>query len=468
MSTLQSVSVTTSITALSHDGRGIAHVKGKTTFIENALPGEKVAFVYTKQRGKFDEGKTVEVLEASVDRAQPACAHFGVCGGCSLQHMTSAAQLAYKQKTFLEQLQHFGKVQPKELLPPLTGPIWGYRRKARLGVKYVVKKNALLVGFREKNNHFLADIKQCETLHPAVGYLIEALKELIADLSVYQQLPQVEVAIDDQETALIFRHMVDISDDDKNKLIIFAQQHQIRMYLQPNKPNPIHLLWPQDGRELLSYQLPDFDVTLQFHPSGFTQINTEINRQMVRQAVQLLGLDDKDCVLDLFCGVGNFTLPIARHCAEVIGMEGDADLIKQAQQNAQNNQISNANFYQADLTQSLPLDKIKKCNKLLLDPPRTGALEVIQQLKALRVERIVYVSCNPATLARDAGELVQQGYRLASAGIMDMFPHTHHVEAMAVFEKNPNRFRKYFGAKNGVDLDISGHRAPHEPMEFDE
>jgi 23S rRNA (uracil1939-C5)-methyltransferase len=428
--------VTTIITALSHDGRGIAHVKNKITFIENALPGEKIAFVYTKQRGKFDEGKAVEIIEASVDRAVSLCAHFGVCGGCSLQHMTSEAQLAHKQKMLLEQLQHFGKVQPKELLTPLTGLNFGYRRKARLGVKYVAKKNKVLVGFREKNNHFLADITQCETLHPSVGHLIQALQELITSLSIYQHIPQIEVAIDDQETALIFRHLVDIAEDDKNKLIDFAQDHKLRIYLQPNKPNPINLLWPQDGRELLSYQLPEFDVTLQFHPTGFTQINTEINRQMVKRAVELLELNKEDQVLDLFCGVGNFTLPIARHCATVIGIEGDAELIKQAQLNAQHNQITNANFYQMDLTQPLPVAKLINCNKLLLDPPRTGALEVVQQLTALKnIKRIVYISCNPATLARDTGELVQQGYRLLSAGIMDMFPHTHHVEAMAVFAK---------------------------------
>lgn len=423
------------VTALSHDGRGIAHINGKTTFIENALPGETASFVYTRQHSKFDEGRAVEIMVASADRAEPRCPHFTICGGCSLQHMSSEAQIAHKQKMFLEQLQHFGKVQPEKILPPLTGPVWGYRHKARLGVKYVMKKNAVLVGFREKNNRYLADINQCEVLHPSVGHLIQPLKELITSLSVYQHIPQIEVAISENDTALIFRHLIDLSPEDKNKLIAFAKEHALRIYLQPNKPNPLQLLWPEDDRELLNYQLLDYDLNLQFHPTGFTQINTAINQKMIKQALELLALQSTDNVLDLFCGVGNFTLPIARYCNEVIGMEGDEELIARAQQNASDNVISNAHFYKTDLTQPLPISKIKNCNKLLLDPPRTGALEVVQQLKQLNIKRIVYVSCNPATLARDAGELVQQGYRLTHAGIMDMFPHTHHVEAMAVFER---------------------------------
>lgn len=434
----QTFPTTTSITALSHDGRGIAHINGKTTFIENALPNETVSFVYTKHHSKYDEGRAIEIINSVPERAEPKCQHYGVCGGCSLQHISSAAQLDIKQKMLLEQLKHFGNVQPETILPPLTGSIWGYRRKARLGVKYVAKKNAVLVGFREKNNRFLADLKRCEVLHPSVGNLIGELKLLITDLKAYQQIAQIEVAVSDNETALIFRHMAPLVKEDLEKLINFAKAHNLKIYLQPGNPQTVHLLWPEQGDEYLHYNLSEYDLTFAFQPTGFTQVNTEINQQMVKRTLELMELKNTDRVLDLFCGIGNFTLPIARSCAEVIGVEGDADLVKQAEKNAQHNSISNAKFYKADLMADWNVATWAKnsFNKVLLDPPRTGALEVMQHITQFKAERIVYVSCNPATLARDAGVLVQSGYRLAAAGIMDMFPHTHHVEALAVFIKN--------------------------------
>jgi 23S rRNA (uracil1939-C5)-methyltransferase len=427
----------TPITALSHDGRGIAHINGKITFIENALPGETVSFTYTKRHNKYDEGRAVEIVTASADRAEPLCRHYGVCGGCSLQHMSSAAQLVLKQKMLLEQLQHFGGVQPETILPPLTGLLWGYRRKARLGVKYVAKKGGVLVGFREKNNRFLADLQSCEVLHVSIGHLIAELKTLISNLQAYKDIPQIEVAVDDDQSALIFRHMAPLETADQDKLIAFAKIHSLRLYLQPGGPQTVHLIWPENVSDKLSYRLPDYDLALTFQPTGFTQINTEINRQMVKQAIELLALKSTDRVLDLFCGIGNFTLPLARNCGEVIGVEGDADLVKQAQQNAEVNRIANAYFYQADLTADFAGAAWAKnsFHKIMLDPPRAGALEIAQNITRFKAERILYVSCNPATLARDAGELAQRGYRLVQAGIMDMFPHTQHVEAMALFVK---------------------------------
>lgn len=456
-----SEAVVATISALSHDGRGITHINGKTVFIENALPGETVSFRYQKRRGKFDEGRAETVLEAAPERALPRCQHYLICGGCSMQHINSTTQLQLKQKLLLEQLQHFGKVHAENILPPLTGPLWGYRRKARLGVKYVQKKNAVLVGFREKNQRYLADLERCEVLHPSVGNLIQPLKLLIANLKAYQHIPQIEVAIGDTATALIFRHMLPLEDSDLDKLIAFAQTHTLQLYLQPGGPQSVHLLWPTAEEATLRYRLAvnssvssvatddnhaaaaqpaaadtcSTELTFHFQPSDFTQVNADINQQMVARALELLAPKASDRILDLFCGLGNFTLPIARLCATAVGVEGSEALIQRASQNATLNNITNAQFYQADLTSDfVQLPWCHDFDKILLDPPRTGALEIVQKISLLGAKRIVYVSCNPATLARDAGELIRQGYRLSQTGIMDMFPHTHHVEAIALFE----------------------------------
>lgn len=426
------------ITKLSHEGRGIAHINGKTTFIDGALPGEDVSFIYTSRKSKYDEGQLVEVLNAAAIRAVPLCQHYGVCGGCSLQHVQPEAQIALKQEMLLEQLAHFGGVKPEQILPPLTGPVWGYRRKARLGVKFVTKKQRLLVGFREKNGRYLADINRCEVLHPKVGTLLPALQQLISQLSAYRAIPQIEVAMGDEICALVFRHMEPLAADDLQQLRAFAQQQALQIYLQPGGEDSIRPLWPE-APEPLTYALPDFGVNLQFQPADFTQVNVDINRRMVNYALDLLAPESNDRVLDLFCGLGNFTLPLARRCKAVVGVEGDSGMVQRAKANAVLNNITNAEFFAADLSQDFSMYPWAKggFNKILLDPARTGALQVIEYLPAFGASRIVYVSCNPATLARDAGMLVQQGYRLLKAGVMDMFPHTRHVESIAVFEKEP-------------------------------
>ena len=427
----------THITALTHDGRGIAQIDGKTIFIQGALPGEEVIFEYTKRRGKFDEGQVTEIITASSERVEPLCKHFKICGGCALQHMSSTSQLQMKQQTLLNQLQHFGGVQPKTILPPLTGSIWGYRRKARLSVKYVGKKEAVLVGFHEKNGRYIADIASCVILKPPMDNLITPLKQLIQSLNIFQQIPQIEVAVADNTTALVFRNLVAVPPSDSEKLIAFAKEHNIHLYLQPGGPQTIHLLWPELEATSLSYRLPDYGLELDFHPTNFIQINADINQRMLQQALGLLELKATDRVLDLFCGIGNFTLPLAKNCQQAIGVEGDAELVAHALHNANKNLVTNVEFHQLDLNSDWLASSWAQnsFNKILLDPPRVGALPAIQQIVKFNAERIVYISCNPATLARDAGELAQHGYRLTTAGILDMFPHTHHVEAMALFEK---------------------------------
>ncbi|MDF3054426.1 MAG: rRNA methyltransferase [Gammaproteobacteria bacterium] len=430
------------VTALSHEGRGIAHIDSKAVFIRNALPNESVTFTYLKKHRQYAEGIMTEVLTPSENRVIPKCKHFGICGGCNLQHLAHEAQIAHKQQVLLEQLKHIAKVIPEHILPPLTAATWGYRHKARLGAKYVQVKEKMFVGFREVDGRFLAEIDHCPVLHPAVGEKINALKMLIQSLSIYQHVPQVEVAVGehglnttDSHVAMILRHLAPLTDQDTATLCEFAKTENIKLYLQPSNADSIHRIWPQDGDDFLHYYLPDHQIDMRFEASDFTQINPFINRQMINLALDLLALEPADRVLDLFCGLGNFTLPIARKCEAVIGVEGAPDLVKRAQANAIHNHIANATFYAADLTKDLTQHEWAKniFDKVLLDPPRTGALETIAHLSALKAKRIVYVSCNPATLARDASVLCQKGYILSSAGIMDMFPHTGHVESIAVF-----------------------------------
>lgn len=426
------------ITHLSHDGRGIAHVDGKTTFIENALPDETVIFKYKKQHRRFDEGCVLEILKKSPQRVEPKCQAYTICGGCSLQHLDSTSQISHKQNALAEQLKHIGQVEPQRWLEPISGPIWGYRHKARIGVRYVEKKSQLLIGFRERNNpRLITDMNRCEILHPTVGYQIENIKALIESLDNMHEIPQIEVAIGDNATALIIRHLKIFNDSDLNKLKQFAATHNFHLYLQPGDLHSIHRIWPENGDDLLTYHLADEGVNLQFHPSQFTQINPEINRQMIQMARKLLDVKATDHVLDLFCGLGNFTLPIAKHCRSIIGIEGDTALVERAKQNAQNNQIQNAQFFTADLFQPLKKDlfDFSRTNKILLDPPRLGAKEICEVIHDFNPERIVYVSCDPATLSRDAGILVnKKHYQLSCVGVIDQFPHTRHVEAIALFE----------------------------------
>jgi 23S rRNA (uracil1939-C5)-methyltransferase len=425
------------IHSLSHDGRGIGTINNKTAFVSAALKNELVNCTITRTHSRYVEADAIEILRASLDRALPPCPHFGICGGCSLQHMNMQAQIALKQQTLLDQLQHFGGLKPHTILPPLNAHTLGYRRKARLGVKFVIKKNKLLVGFREKSSSYLADLSQCKTLHPAVGERLEELSTLIASLAAYRTIPQIEVAIGDHELALVFRHLEALADTDKETLIQFGKKNKIHIYLQANPPTLVKRLWPEQGPERLTYTLPDEELTFLFHPLDFTQINLGLNRLMVQQALSLLELNKEDKVLDLFCGIGNFTLPMAKKSAQVTGIEGSKEMIERAIDNAHYNNINNVNFHVANLMAPQSAAWMNThYHKILLDPPRAGAKEILPYFKSFKAEKIVYVSCNPATLARDAGELVSEyGYTLKQAGIMNMFPHTAHIEAMAVFEK---------------------------------
>jgi 23S rRNA (uracil1939-C5)-methyltransferase len=428
--------VETHIESLSHDGRGVARIEGKTVFVDGALAGEQVKFVYSKMHSKYDEGRTIEVLQAANDRVDAKCQHFGVCGGCSLMHMAPEAQLALKQKTLEEHLNHFGNVTPQQWLAPLTGPLWGYRRKARLGVKYVAKKERVLVGFREKGTPYLALLERCVVLEPRVGERLAELGEMIAKLEGYDRIAQIEVAMDDEHTALVFRNLDPLSEQDQQALIAYGQANDLWIYLQSGGPDTVTPLWPENPQ--LSYA-PEEGLNLEFEPNDFTQVNAGINKKMIQRTMELLEISAEDRILDLFCGLGNFTLPLAKRVTEIVGVEGDEALVRHARNNAAKNGLANATFEQADLTKTelkdYPWAKAG-FNKILLDPPRSGAFEVLHQLAALGAERIVYVSCNPATLARDAGELVNNhGYTLVSTGVMDMFPHTTHVESIALFVK---------------------------------
>jgi 23S rRNA (uracil1939-C5)-methyltransferase len=424
------------ITSLSHDGRGIARIDNKATFIHGTLPGESVLFRYTQRKRSHDEGQVTQVLKAAAERVEPGCEHYAICGGCSLQHLSSNAQITYKQALLLDNLKQLGKVEPQQVLAPLRNQNpWGYRRKARLGVKHVEKKGKVLVGFRERGSSFLADLSHCPVLHPQVGEKLPEFSALVGQLSIRDRVPQIEVAMDDTQCVLIFRVLDQPNATDRVLLEKFAQQHDYHIYLQPAGPDSVA---PLNEGVQLCYGLPQQNVQLKFQPGDFTQVNSEINRQMVERALDLLALDKQDQVLDLFCGVGNFTLPLARHVKHVVGVEGDNALVQRARDNAAYNQLDNATFYTANLYEALePAAWLQASfNQALLDPPRSGAQQILPILPKLGVERIVYVSCYPGTLARDAGELVHQhGYQLISAGVMDMFPHTAHVESIALFSR---------------------------------
>jgi len=426
------------VESLSAEGRGIAHVDDRIVFIDQALAGETVLFKYTKLSKTIAEAKAIEILQPSPDRVEAKCSAFEMCGGCSLQHMSADKQLELKQKTFLDHLEHIGNVKPENLLPPLTGPLWGYRHKARLGVRYVRKKDRVMVGFRERSSSFITDTEQCEVLHPSVGLLLTELSASIARMEQKERIPQIEVAVGDNQTVLVFRHLEPLPETDREILRELAVKHDFVIYLQAGSPDELEALYPQQP-EILYYDLPKHNIRVEFQPSDFTQVNPEINRDMLDRALDFLQLNEKDHVLDLFCGLGNFSLPMARQCAQLTAVEGSSAMVKKARDNAAKNKIDNVEFYMADLYSdeiaSAPWLK-KKYNKILLDPPRSGADAVLRYLAKMDAERIVYVSCHPATLARDAGVLVNElGYRLSDAGIMDMFPHTKHVESIAVFVK---------------------------------
>jgi 23S rRNA (uracil1939-C5)-methyltransferase len=429
--------VLASIESLSHEGRGIARVDGKTVFIDNALPGEQVMFRYTGRRSAYDEGYAIEIIEASAKRVEPGCPHFEICGGCSLQHMPAAEQIALKEKVLQEQFRHIGGVVPQAFLAPLTGPEWGYRRKARLGVRYVVKKGRLIIGFREKQGKFLADLQTCKVLHPQVGNRLTELQVLLGSLDRYDHIPQVEVAVGTLQAALVIRHMQPLTEADMQRLQDFQQDTGLAIYLQSGGPATIIPLNTATNQSL-AYTLEQYGIEIRFQPTDFTQVNHAINEAMVASVIGMLKPDRTDAVLDLFCGLGNFSLPLAKYAARVTGVEGSSDLVARAKQNADVNDITNAQFHAYDLMQEdLSANFLNTTfDKILLDPPRSGAKEIITLLDMKSVQRIVYVSCNPATLARDAGILVQKkGFKLTRAGVMDMFPHTAHIESIACFER---------------------------------
>ncbi len=425
------------IESLSQDGRGVTRVAEKTVFVHGALPGEEVEFRYTKSRRRYDEGVTTAVLRSAAQRVEPRCAHFARCGGCSLQHLSVEAQIEVKQRSLIDALLHIGGVEPARVLPPLQADRhWGYRRKARLGVRYVAKKGRVLVGFRERGSSFITDLSVCEVLHPKVGVLLPRLGVLIHGLSIRERIPQIEVAVGDTACVLVFRVLDPPSEADLDRLAGFAQEHSVAVYLQDQGPDSTR---PLNGvPAALSYRLPDFAAEIQFLPNDFTQVNTDVNRAMVRRALELLDPQPGDRVLDLFCGLGNFTLPLARRAASVAGVEADPGLVERARMNAEHNKISNARFFAANLYAAVDREPWmrERFDKALLDPPRSGASEILGHLPRLGVESILYVSCYPATLARDAGRLVSElGYDLSAAGVMDMFPHTAHVESIALFER---------------------------------
>ncbi len=432
---LPTEAVETIVESLSHEGRGIGHVNGKTVFIDGALPGETVTFRYRRSRSSFAEGIIESLLQdPSPDRVEAGCPHFLVCGGCSLQHLHAEKQLAHKESVLEEQFRHIGGLEDWQKLPPLTGPLWAYRHKARLGVRYVMKKEKVLVGFREKYSNYIAELSTCEVLHPTVGKRLDALAELIGSLSVYNRIAQIEVAVDDTNTALIFRNLEPLSGEDRQKMVEFGERFNIQVYMQPGGPDSVKAITGEDYAPLY-YEVDDGEVRIQFAATDFTQVNTEINRAMVKRVLEFLAIEDDDHVLDLFCGVGNFTLPIARRAASVTGIEGSEALVEKARQNASLNGLDNVNFIAQDLHKEASLTPEMAFTKLLLDPPRSGAEEVVSNWDLSGLGRIVYVSCNPATLARDAAILVQKrGFKLVSAGIMDMFPHTAHVESIAIFD----------------------------------
>ncbi|MBS0194936.1 MAG: 23S rRNA (uracil(1939)-C(5))-methyltransferase RlmD [Proteobacteria bacterium] len=442
----------TTIDDLSHDGRGVARRDGKAVFVRGALPGERVMAQPTARHRHYDEAAAIEVLEASPDRVEPKCAHFGHCSGCVLQHLGAEKQIQAKQRVLIENLERIGHVAPRRILPPLTAAPWGYRRKGRLSVRYVEKKGRTLVGFREDDPRFVADIRRCETVVPAIGTRIEALARMIDGLDGKRHIPQIEFIVGDMQpgdahsddavrdegvVALVFRHVEPLSEGDRAALVAFAQAHGFALYLQPGGVDSVRPLWPEAG-VALEFALSGHDLRLAFQPLDFIQVNAGMNAKMIALALELLDPQPGQRILDLFCGLGNFTLPIARRAAEVVGVEGDAGLVARARANAQRNGIANARFFAADLASALAYEPWlgEPCDALLLDPPRSGAEALLPQLPLKQIGRVVYVSCHPGSLARDAGFLVRErGFTLRAAGVMDMFPHTAHVESIAVFER---------------------------------
>ncbi len=421
------------IESLAHEGRGVARLDGKTVFVDGALPGERVTARIRRRRGRFDEAETVSVLEPSPRRVAPPCPHFGVCGGCSLQHMAEDDQLEHKQSVLLELLEHQGGIAPRRVAAPIRGPQWGYRRKARLGVKLVPKKGGVIIGFRERAMPYVTDCSRCDVLDTRVSGELGALRELVQSLSIAARVPQIEVSAGDERVALIVRHLEPLSAADRDALAGFAARTGFDLYLQSGGLDSVTALTPP--AETLGYEVEG--IRFAFEPYDFTQVNAAINRRIVARAIEHLAPTANDAVLDLYCGIGNFSLPLARRAGHVTGVEGDAGLVARAAANAAANELSNCRFESADLNEVDPLRALDtRVTRVLMDPPRSGAQVLLDTLDLGAVERLVYVSCSPVTFARDAGVLCRRhGFELAETGIADMFPQTAHVESVSLFER---------------------------------
>ncbi len=426
------------VESLDQEGRGVARRDGKAIFIDGALPGEWVECAIQRRKPSYEVATVTEVWRQSSLRLAPRCAYFGRCGGCSLQHLDPRAQVAMKQRVLEDDLWHIGRVRPEQVLPAIYGPWWGYRHRARLTVRHVPKKGGALVGFHERHSSYVTDMMSCEVLPPRISKLLRPLRELVDGFSIRTRVPQIELALSDACDVLVFRVLVGPNADDQRLLREFAERHGVRVYLQPGGPQTAYPFHPGEAADLY-YALPEFDLRIGFAPTDFTQVNHSVNRVLVRRAIALLGASPGERVADLFCGLGNFTLAIARVGAEVVGVEGSIELIRRAVANAEMNGLhQTTRFVEMNLyEEGVPgLVGLGRFDRMLLDPPRDGAIEVIKGLAAQGPRRIVYISCNPATLARDAGVLVHtQGYVLKAAGVVNMFPHTSHVESIAVFEK---------------------------------
>ncbi len=426
-----------SITDLIHDGRGVGRsADGKTVFVAGALPGERVTARRIKRGRSFDEAVTLEVLQAAPTRVDPGCAHYGVCAGCVLQHLDHSEQLLAKQRVLAENLKRLGEVTPEHWLAPLPSAPWGYRRRARLSVRYVAKKGRTLVGFREVHGAFVADIENCPVLDARLNALLLPLSDCINALSIRAAIPQVEVSAGDDQIALLLRHLQPLTDTDEDTLRAFAQDRDVALYLQSGGPATVR--WFAGAEPGLRYALPAQGVDYEFEPADFIQVNAGLNQAMVAQALEQLQPQPGEAILDLYCGLGNFSLPIARRGARVVGVEGSPELVSRARSNAQRQGLE-MEFHAADLSldaSTAPWAQ-EAWDKILLDPPRAGAAAVFEYLPGASVQRVVYVSCHPGSLARDAGVLVRKhGFKLSAAGVMDMFPHTAHVESMAVFDRS--------------------------------
>lgn len=427
------------VESLDHEGRGVTHVDGKTIFIEGALPGERVVFKPYKVKPNYEVADVDRIITASAQRVVPSCPHFGVCGGCSMQHLAPAAQVAAKQRVLENALWHIGRVRPGVLYPAIVGPAWGYRYRARLSVRNVLSKGGVLIGFHERRSSYVAPMTSCPILPPHIAALVPRLKMLIAALSAVDRLPQIEIAVGEGITVMVFRHLVPLPSADLDKFKRFSEESDVQVWLQPGGPDSAYRLHPKDAPGL-AYSLPEFGVSMAFRPTDFTQVNMGVNRVLMRRAMQLLDPMPGERIADLFCGLGNFSLPIAKRGAYVVGVEASEALVKRAAQNALDNGLAErCEFHAAnlfDVTED-SLAALGRVEKLLVDPPREGAIAVVKALGPSSPQRIVYVSCNPATLARDTAVLThEKGYRLVGAGIANMFPQTSHVESIALFERD--------------------------------